>query len=318
MFLVDDIYDESREIVGTCEEPLFFRWLSDSVSLIANKGDFEGWKGYVDICTTGRGQCLTLPREVETVLGVNIGGVPSLGHDQLFNFHLNGMGDCKQSCEFSWQDQGNFWPTYRDIEQPRKLVCYVQKPSDSGKSIIVHGFDNLGNVLRRQVNGVWMNGYQVPTIYGYAVPDAGAPLVARVTAVIKDFTDGSLRLSTVDNSGLNGVLLGVYEPDERYPQYRRIKLARQCNWVRIAYRKINPILRSRFDHIMLRSRLGFLMALRACHFYHEADLANAHAYEADAIRLELEAQMASTPSVLAVPQIIDRNNPQDKSDYDIR
>lgn len=113
------------------------------------------------------------------------------------------------------------------------------------------------------------------------------------------------------------MLLGVYEPDETYPQYRRIKLSRSCSWVRVAYRKINPILRSRSDHIMLRSRLGFLLALRACLFYHNVDLANAHAFEADAIRLELEAQQASTPPTFMPPQIIDRNNPQDKTDWDI-
>lgn len=317
MFTVNDVYLEGKKIVGTCDEPVFFRWLSDAVSVVSNKGEFEGWKGYLDICTTGSGKCVSLPREVETVLAVNMGGHPSLGFDQLFNFHLNGPGDCHTSCDFSWQDQGNFWPTYRDIEFPRKLICHVQKQEDSGKLLIVHGFDRNGNKLQHQVSGQWRDGYPVPTIYGYAVPDSGAPDVMRITAVVKELTAGSLRLSTVDNSGGNGVLLAVYEPDETYPQYRRIKINRDCPWVRIAYRKINPIIRSRFDHIMLRSRLGFLLALRACKFYADSDLANAHAFEADAIRLELEAQNASTPPTFAMPQIVDRNNPQDKTDYEI-
>lgn len=337
MFRVDDCYDEAKKILGTCDDIKLFRWLGDVVTMIANKGDFEGWKGWIDICTNGcrhcdggrpcnnqhcGNRCVTLPREVETVLAVNIAGHPALGFGTLFNFHLNGPGDRagKTVCDWSWQDQGDWHSTYRDLIIPAKLVSYIQNPLDNGKQLIVYGYDDKGQLLRREENGVWMNGYRVPTIYGVAVPDAGAPTIARITGVFKEVTVGSVRLSTIDSSGPTGVLLAVYEPDETLPQYRRIKINRSCNWVRVAYRRANPIFTSRFDHIPLRSRVGFLLGVQARKHYSDQQIADAHAFEADAARLEIEAQQVIEPTTTYTPiQVIDREGSlRSRYDYDIR
>lgn len=317
MFQVDDIWEEAKKIAGFCDESKLLRWLSDAVSLTANKGDFEGWKGYLDICSTDGGKCITLPREASTVYAVNIGGRPSLGLGQLFNFHLNGPGDCPRDCNLSWQDMGGFHSVYRDISTPSKVIAYVQKQEDNGKSLIVFGQDKFGNPLRRNTSEGWKDGYQVPTIFGYAVPDDEAPIIARIDRVYKDITAGTIRLSTVDDSGVTGTLLAVYEPDEQHPQYRRIKLNRSCSWVRVAYRRVNPIFLSRFDRVLLHSRIGFLMAIRAVKKYSEGDLAEAHTYEADAARLEMEAQNAMEPPTYTPIQVINGNNLQDTSDYEV-
>jgi hypothetical protein len=329
MFRVDDIYDEAKKIIGICDDTKLFRWLGDAASIIVNKADLEGLKGYLDICTAGGcscsgtcrnecgSRCVTLPREVETVLGVNMNGHPSLGFGQLFSFHLNGPGDCKKTCDWSWQDKGDAFCTYRDLIIPAKLVAYLQSPDDNGKQLIVYGYDSAGNVLRRQVSGVWLDGYQVPTIYGLAVPDVEAPTIARITRIFKEPTVGQIRLSTIDDSGPTGVLLGVYEPDETMPQYRRIQLNRSCQWVRIAYMRSSPLFHSRWDHIPLRSRLGFLLALQARKEYGDKQLPEAHAFEADAARLEIEAQQ-KLEAPLAFPlQVNDRNNLNDKSDWQV-
>jgi hypothetical protein len=335
MFRVDDIYQEARKIIGVCDDNKLFTWLADSVTLISNKNDLEGWKGYLDICTAGckncdgattcnnpagcGRRCIALPREVETVIGVNIGGQPVLGYGQLFNFHLNGPGDCRTICEWKWQDQGNFHCTYRELIHPAKLVSYLQTPADNGKQLIVYGYDKGGNVLRRQdSSGAWINGYQVPTIYGVAVPDVGAPDIARITGLYKEPTVGSVRLSTTDDSGATGTLLTVMEPDETLPQYRRIMLNRSCNWARIAFRRANPIFTSRYDHIALKSRVALLIALQARKHYSDNQIAEAHSYEADAARLELEAQIMAEPPTYNPVQVVDMSNPRDKYDYDIR
>jgi hypothetical protein len=336
VFQLAEVYDEAKRIVGQCSDPVFFRTATDALSLIANKLEPEALRGYLDICTTsckcsgncttgstcnnaacGR-RCVTLPREVETILAVNIGGHPSLGMGELFSFHLNGPGDCKNSCDWSWEDQGGFHSTYRDLITPANLVAFLQTPEDNGKQLVVFGYDVNGNVLRHQVGGEWRNGILIPTIFGVAVPDAEQPKVARITGIFKELTVAQIRLSTTDDSGATGVTLGIYEPDETVPQYRRIRLNRCCNWVRIAYRKINPIFRSRYDHVPLKSRIAFLLAIAARKHYREFALAEAHAFEADAMRLELEAQLTSEPPTYSPPQVIDMNNPRNKSDFDIR
>lgn len=318
MFRVDDVYDEAQKIIGQCDDTHLFRQLSDAVTLIANKAEFEGWKGWLDICTNG-GECVTLPREVETVLAVNIGGKPSLGKSLLFNFHLNGPGDCTTSCHWEWQDQGGWHSTYRDLTTPSKLVAYTSTSLDNNKTLTVYGYDSNGHKLREQRSGVWRDGHTLPMIYGYAVPDAAAPRVARITGVEKVETVGPVRLSTIDDSGgpTGGVTLGIYEPDETLPQYRRIKIFRSCSWVRIAYRRTTPLFTSRWDRVTLKSRIAFLNAVRAVKYYADVDLGLAHAFEADAARLELEAQDASEPPTYHPIQVVDMNSLKEV-DEDIR
>jgi hypothetical protein len=125
-------------------------------------------------------------------------------------------------------------------------------------------------------------------------------------------------LSTIDDSGATGTLLSVMEPDETLPQYRRIQLNRSCSWVRVAFRRTNPIFTSRYDHIPLRSRLALLVAMQSRKHIADNQIAEAHSYEADAARMELEAQQVAEAPVYNPIQVIDMSNPRDKYDYDIR
>ena len=75
-----------------------------------------------------------MPREMSTVIAVNIGGRPALGYGQLFNHHQNGPGDCRRSCEFSWMDLGANHATFRDLITPAKLVSYLQTAEDNNKA----------------------------------------------------------------------------------------------------------------------------------------------------------------------------------------
>lgn len=211
---------------------------------------------------------------------------------------------------------GQHYPVYRDLITPAKLVAYLQTSEDNGRSLIVFGYDSAGNKLRRNVAGEWIDGYAVPTIYGVALPDAEAPTIARITGVFKDLSVGTIRLSTIDDSGSTGVTLSVMEPDEKIPQYRRIKLNRACNWIRIAYRRSTPLFRSRWDHVPLRSRVAFLLALQAKKHYADMQIGEAHAYEADSARLEIEAQLSAESPTLSPIQVVDRaSSLRDKSDW---
>src|SRR6185369_4048937 len=220
-------------------------------------------------------------------LAVNIGGHPALGRDELFSFHLNGLGDFQTPCNYSWSVAGKF-PTYRDLRCPAQLICFVDKEEDEGKKIRVFGFDSQNRPLRSQENGEWVDGYLVPTIFGYAVPASDSPTVARITAIRKDLTAGCLRLSSYDNSSSTGTLLGVFEPDELVPCYRRIILHRSAEWVRLCYRRRTYELRSLNDRILLHSRPALLLACQAIKKYGESNLAEALGFEAQATRLLTE------------------------------
>lgn len=303
MLTVDEVWDEISEIWGFCAEVKLLRWLTDAVQLLANKGEIDPLVGFVDLCVDGG--CVTLPREVETVLAVNIGGHPALGRDEVFSFHLNGPGDFCTPCDYTWTNVGGF-PTYRDLQCPAKLVAYLDNPEDQGKELRVFGFDDQNRPLRTKVGENWEDGYLVPTIFGYALPDSTAPYVSRITSVRKAVTVANVRLSSFDNSSSSGTLLGVFEHDETEPRYRRIRLLRNCQWVRMMYRKRSLELRTRHDRIFLHSRPALLLACRAVKAYAQADIAGGVQYEAQATRLLTEKESVLQAPLANPVQVSDR------------
>ena len=312
MIITEEIWEEAKKIFGHCREPKLFRQITDSIELLANKGEIDPLVGFVDLCVAG--SCVTLPREVETVLSVNICGRPAQGRDQLFEFHLNGPGSRDCPCRWVWTDGGT-WPTYKDLLCPAKLVAFLENPDDQGKKLWVFGFDDQNRPLRTNVGGVWRDGYLVPTIYGYALPDDQAPTISRITGIVKEVTVANVRLSSFDSSSTTGTLIGVFEPDETKPEYRRIKIYPCGPWVRVGYRKRTYEIRSVHDRILLHSRPALLLAMRAFQFYNDGDLANGNAFEANATRLLTEKEHSISGPAGNPIQVIDRNSISDKCDY---
>lgn len=303
MLTVADIWEDAEETFGHCHERKLLKQITDAVELLANKGEIDPLLGYVDLCVDG--QCVTLPREVETPLAVNIGGRPALGRDVLFSFHLNGPGDFQTPCDWEWADQGNHY-TYRDLNCPAKLVAYLDSNEDTGKKLKVWGYDEQNRPLRTRVNGVWQDGYFVPMVYGYPVPDSSAPFISRITGIKKDVTVANVRLSTLDNGSDTGTLLGIFEPDEVLPIYRRIRIAQNAEWIRLFYRRRSLELRSQHDRILLHSRPALKMAMRALKKFDENDVATATMFEATAVRFLTERENVLTPPVSNPIQVHDQ------------
>jgi hypothetical protein len=304
MLLVSEIWDEAKEVFGHCNEEKLLRWITDAVQLLANKGEVDPLIGYVDLCVSGR--CITLPREVETVLSVNIGGNPSRGRDELFSFHINGPGDFRDTCDFTWDNSGNF-VTYRDLTCPSKLISFVEEPADAGVELRVFGFDEQNRPLRTNANGVWSDGLLVPTIYGYALPASTDPLVSRITAIVKGRSVANIRLSSFDNSTFTGTLIGIFEPDETKPLYRRIRINTNDSWVRLCYRKRSLELISQNDRILLHSRPALILAMHALKKFRELDIASAVQFEAHATRLLTEREETLQAPIFSPIQVEDRN-----------
>lgn len=303
MLTVDEIWDEASEVFGHCNERKLLRWITDAVQLLANKGEIDPLVGQVDLCVNGG--CVTLPREIETVLAVNIGGHPALGRDELFSFHLNGLGDFNTPCGYTWTNVGGFC-TYRDIQCPARLIAFLDKEEDQGKELRVFGFDDQNRPLRTLVGNRWEDGYLVPTIFGYALPDSTAPYVSRITSIRKAITVGNVRLSSFDNSSSSGTLLGVFEHDETEPYYRRIRLHHSADWVRLYFRRRSLELRTQKDRIYLHSRPALMLAFHALKAYRQTDLAAGVQFEAQATRLLSERESVLTAPVANPIQVDDR------------
>ena len=300
---VADIYQQARRIFGSCDQATLFDHITDAIEILSNTGDFDPLLGYVDICTQ-RNKCVVMPREVDTVLALNIGGRPTVGRDQMFRYHFNGPGDCQQSCDYSWLD-GNRVPVYQPMAAPSKLVAFVERSEDAGKELWVYGTDVEGNQIRTFVNGEWVDGYQVPTLQSLALPDSGAPEFMHVTRVRKEITAGSIRLSSYDNTSTTGTLLGLYQWDETEPSYRKVELSQCVDFIRVAFRRSVFKVQSMNDVLPVLSRVAVLFMLRALKFYDESDLARGERYELNARRYIIEAAEVHQSNVTMPPIIND-------------
>lgn len=312
-YTVESILPEAKKILGSCSLEIIFSKITDAVNVLANTGEFDPLTGIVDLCVTDR--LVTLPREVYTVLAVNIDGAPSLARDLLFEFHLNGPGQCTYTSDCAWRDYG--WvPTHAPMQTPGKLVAFLQDENDEGAEIWAYGFDKNNLQIKSQdAHGNVVPGYQVPTVFGYALPDTEAPTFARVVRIRKAKTTSSVRLSSFDNDGTGiGTLIGIFDYDETEPSYRQIKLERDASWIRVAYRRRVYEVKSIYDVIPIPSRLPVTQMLNALKFYDEGDLARGAGFEANARRFLAEAIRASSPPTYQPIQVQETGLMFDKRD----
>lgn len=315
MIQVSDIYDDARNIVGTCDDATLFRRISEAVEALANKGDFDPLLGTVEICT--QESCVTLPREIENVMAVNINGNPSIGRDRWFNFHLNGPGDRpSQNCRWSWQD-GAESPVFRELRTPSKLVAFVSNIEDQGKELRAYGYDTNNQWIRTKEGDKWTDGYRVPTIFGFAMPELDAPIFARVTRVRKAVTVATVRLTSLDISDMTGTLIGQFDYDETDPLYRRIQLQGHhgARSVHVAFRRRVFKVTSQESVIPLHSTAAILEMIRAFKAYGDDNFAFAQGHEATAARLISEEQETRTPPVNMPIQINPAGSIVDNCDF---
>lgn len=296
MLLVSDIWDDAKDVFGTCDEALLFRGVNDAIELLANKGDWTPLMASLDVC--GQGQCISLPSEVETPLAVTLDGVPALPRNELYRYHLNGPGERGGYVGWAWENSG-WHATMRDLTNPSRLVAVLERAEDNNAELWVYGKDRVGNPIRTESSpGVFVDGYQVPTFKGYAIPDPAAPEFGVITGVRKAVTKGRIRLATINwnPSTGEGLLLGDYLPGETVPGYRRIRFSREVEWARVFFRRRTAKVATQNDFIPLHNRMALVLAMRAVRSYRDrASLGEAMSYEANAFRMLTEREDVMAP-----------------------
>jgi hypothetical protein len=307
MVPVTEIWEEVQQITGNSRDDFNYRRLTDSVELLANKGDFDPLDGYLDICV--QDMIVTLPPEVETIRALNMAGNPAVARDGLFKFHLNGPGQFGPTLEWEWVDLG-VYPTYWDIQVPKQLIATCQDSRDTNCDFWVYGFDDKRNVIRTETTpGNWVDGYKIPVFTTQQALPPNAPTFGRITRVRKAKTNGPVELQTLD-----GVKLGVYQPNETEPRLRRIRLSQKVDWVRISFRRKVFKVQSQYDLLPVNNSQAVLMMLRAIQLYPK-DPGTAEALEATAVRWATEEQRTSNAPVAQPFEVQGINGLVDQDDY---
>jgi len=297
---VFEFYEQAKQQFGQCEESIIFSRLTDAVRLLSNKGINDPLLGELELCVCDG--CLTFPRDVGTVLGIDICGSPTLIQDQWFKYHINGPGVCGGCGVITEMGQVC---TYKDPSEPAYLIAEVTSSADNNKKLRVFANDVNGNkIFTPGPNGTLQEGFLVPQIFGFAKPAPNVPALGKIYRISREATRDFVKLIAIRASdGVSQTKIGHYEPSETLPQYRRVKVPHKSS-VLVKYKKASLQIRSQQDFINIENFEALRLACRAVKFRLDDRYTQALAAEKEASRILSEETESKLPAGPRVPQII--------------
>lgn len=221
------------DTVGVCvEKPTFLALVNESVQRLMVRGSWWNTVAKLNVCVRCKG--IAWPREVDTVLAINVCGRQVTVSDYWWSFLA--MNGADYSALWGWGffgaggigrgTCGNVVVRH-DGEVPvqAQLTCgneryiraFAAYQADLGKTITLFGIDANGQeVFTKRDDGTWLPGI----VLTLASPYVGTPFQFRqVTRVLKDATMGPVRLYAYD--AVNDVLedMAIYAPSVRSPSF---------------------------------------------------------------------------------------------------
>ncbi len=127
--------------------------------MLANKSQWDGMDGYVDIVTDQRGY-MTLPRRVEVPIGVNFWRTPAQIRNKWYEFHMNGLGT--DPVRGDYLDDVGEYPIINEPSQPLRLFIQTINPADGELKVRAYGYNNTGAWIRSLENGEYVDGELIP------------------------------------------------------------------------------------------------------------------------------------------------------------
>lgn len=209
-------------ISGYCGDSAQFLDIANkAIRMLMNRGQFQGTVVTLRLCIESG--CVVWPREVETVLAINVCGAPVPVKNPWFQFLVNNGGNVSpnRKCGAAVMQQDNPSPVYRPIfcGHPSYLRVFVERDADVGKTFTVYGIDEYGNEVRTErTDGSYLPGITMSLVKPYAQ----TPIKFReVTRIQKDLTVGTVNLYYTElGDGTDMIQAGRYAPRETNPVYR--------------------------------------------------------------------------------------------------
>ncbi len=210
-------------VLGLCAtDDRLVDYLNEAMERLTHRP--EKWWGvyqrYV-ICATE--SCITWPRQIATIERAAVCTTPISMRSGWYEFLPYGPHIQSETGECEVQliaREGNF-VTFADIAGVNKRVrIYADVAEDAAARILVQGYDENGNWIRTLDGATWVDGEYIGI--DSVTPQESVKLFTVITGIIKPETNGVVRLYELNNDdGTTVRALGMYEPDETTPSYRR-------------------------------------------------------------------------------------------------
>lgn len=275
---VADVYQSAKSYLGQCDQTTIFGFLTDSLQVLSNKGQFDVLKAYIDLPVQAN-NLVTLPEFVETPLKITIGGNTSFSRDRSYEFSINGPGPTAKRTSYGWEDRG-FVPTLITLPSASRLLIAASSP-DAAKEIVIQGRDANNNEIKETL------------VIGVA-DVATTQTFSLITEIGKDVTTNAISLFATADGIAYTTLLSAYQPYETNPNYRQIRLSDTGFTVRMLIRRKIFKIYTMDDFIPVQSTIGLMLMIKALLAYGRNELQQAEEYEKRAVAITNEAQQATT------------------------
>jgi len=214
-----DVIEELKPFAGasgTCNNVVALDFLNKARRLLWNKTDFSETMDYISICCVDN--CFLLPSAYKQIRLAWIGNTPaSIGDEWYVSIPQVGLNE-SSSCHKRLAQIGGFHVTFQNYDEaPYQIGIQAEHPLDEGKEVTVFGIDEYGTSKKETIT-IGMPPQRVLT----------KQFFGDVKAVIKPLTKGRVRLYAVDKQAAQFLLLAVYQPYDKNPQFRKFSVSGGC------------------------------------------------------------------------------------------
>lgn len=209
-------------VLGVCtDDDRLVQWANTAQQRLLDRGRWFGTVVRVRINVSNG--CIVWPREVAVIEKIMLCCKPIATHGLWYEFteYVNPYC-CDYRTDPRLVDMSGT-PTVSDIDPNRNVIAYSTNVADDGKYIVVQGYDSNGNWVRTDDgSGNPIDGERIELDTAGTV---STTIWNSITGIQKDVTDYDVTLYQYDTSGpTQEKLLGVYQSNEQYPEYRKSML----------------------------------------------------------------------------------------------
>lgn len=217
---------------GTVSDKRLVAFINEAIQRLLFEGRWWGTYQAFNICATGG--CITLPPQIATIETAAVCGIPQKIHDLWFEFLDNGIGlrkfyastcgsngSCGQGgTGFSEANYKGQYPVFSDIiPGGKKLLFVCDVLADVGTTITAYGYDDNGNWIRTQQNGVWADGEVISLAQSTGTKSVNN--FATITDVQLPGLNGQVWLYEYNTTATTQRLIANYMYWESRPSYAR-------------------------------------------------------------------------------------------------
>lgn len=285
---------------GSSSRTEFIRIVNEAQQRMITGGKWWGTvQKYKFCCSKG---CIVLPRQVAAVEAFIIDVVPHKVRDFWFEFLESGEGllnDKRGSTQLIDQGQTSTFDEF-DLDGNDKYVRVRTDVTEAaGAYIILRGYDANDLWIRTDDGaGGYIDGEKI--LLTSTGPIQSTNTFTAITEILKPATLGVVRISQWDPLTASEKNLGVYEPDETHPKWRKVLIPNLEDWIPADQSTVTVTLGIKLDHIpvalnddplIIQSLPAFKEMMHSIKLAEARDYNGAEAAEARAFR-ELEKELS--------------------------